>query len=416
MKIAVVGGDERAKHAAWPKGYEIATYQSSRHGGTGERRRLQSAISAGKIDGVVILARWTGHSEDSIPGGVPRVIWPRGVNELAKQIPTLFPLPPGATLPQTETPIEPMVEASMMVETSMTETVPEVTMIKETEPVPVITTAATVHVPEPISVTPMEPPLVQVPEQEAEPKPQEEDMDMETNQKNLLDRILELARAEPDHIFTVQEFAEKLGGKTNQGRRNTVVDRLTRLAQQGFVDHIAKNAYRLTQELLTPEQPIAESSPLNNEDLEDSTWISAIKVREITDYSQSRIRQLVRVGAIHKQGASVGTKYLRADCEALAHRGGRRILPKKTAPKPSPVVVSEPVTTAAAVATVSETTEKLVHLAHIVKTLHSAVDLGVLSPTGALDTFLRLANQEKITHDANSVWSLLVEVATQING
>lgn len=37
-------------------------FQAGRFGGNGELRRLLSALRAGAIDLVVILARWNGHS------------------------------------------------------------------------------------------------------------------------------------------------------------------------------------------------------------------------------------------------------------------------------------------------------------------------------------------------------------------
>jgi hypothetical protein len=63
--IAIVGGDGRA-HAIRVSAV-IRSFPSRRYGGNGSIRRAIEAIDGGKVELVVLLVRWLGHSEfDSI--------------------------------------------------------------------------------------------------------------------------------------------------------------------------------------------------------------------------------------------------------------------------------------------------------------------------------------------------------------
>ena len=60
-RVAVFGGDAR-QAAKWSSLGEPVFFCGRRYGGNGELRRLESALRAGSLDRVVILARWNGHS------------------------------------------------------------------------------------------------------------------------------------------------------------------------------------------------------------------------------------------------------------------------------------------------------------------------------------------------------------------
>jgi hypothetical protein len=60
-RVAILGGDARQKSRWAPYGAPIF-FKARRYGGNGELRRLHSALRAGSIDLVIILARWNGHS------------------------------------------------------------------------------------------------------------------------------------------------------------------------------------------------------------------------------------------------------------------------------------------------------------------------------------------------------------------
>jgi hypothetical protein len=60
-RVAVLGGDGR--HAErWSSDGEVVHFQAPGDGGNGDLRRLQSALRAGSIGLVVIVARWNSHS------------------------------------------------------------------------------------------------------------------------------------------------------------------------------------------------------------------------------------------------------------------------------------------------------------------------------------------------------------------
>ncbi|UQA61348.1 hypothetical protein [Polyangium aurulentum] len=59
--IAIVGGDGRAHHIRVSA--VIRSFPSGRYGGNGSIRRAVAAIDGGKVELVVLLVRWLGHSE-----------------------------------------------------------------------------------------------------------------------------------------------------------------------------------------------------------------------------------------------------------------------------------------------------------------------------------------------------------------
>lgn len=61
-RIAVIGGDGRAKAGLGLGGAEVVRFKSRRDGGNGEARRLAAALKAGGFTRVIILVRWNGHS------------------------------------------------------------------------------------------------------------------------------------------------------------------------------------------------------------------------------------------------------------------------------------------------------------------------------------------------------------------
>lgn len=63
--IAIVGGDGRAHHMRVAA--VIRSFPSRRYSGNGSIRRVIAAIDSGKVELVVLLVRWLGHSEyDSV--------------------------------------------------------------------------------------------------------------------------------------------------------------------------------------------------------------------------------------------------------------------------------------------------------------------------------------------------------------
>ena len=60
-RVAIFGGDARQQDR-WEEYGTAEFFQSPRHGGNGEVRRLAAAMRAGGIGLVVILARWNEHS------------------------------------------------------------------------------------------------------------------------------------------------------------------------------------------------------------------------------------------------------------------------------------------------------------------------------------------------------------------
>lgn len=60
-RVAIFGGDARQAER-WLDLGEPVFFRARRYGGNGELRRLESALRAGALDRVVILARWNAHS------------------------------------------------------------------------------------------------------------------------------------------------------------------------------------------------------------------------------------------------------------------------------------------------------------------------------------------------------------------
>ena len=60
-RVAVLGGDGRFDKRTLPQ-CRVRIFQARRFGGNGPLRCLETALKAGGVDQVVILARWNGHS------------------------------------------------------------------------------------------------------------------------------------------------------------------------------------------------------------------------------------------------------------------------------------------------------------------------------------------------------------------
>lgn len=59
-RVAVYGGDARQIERWGGAGFVF--FESSRHGGNGELRRIEDALRSGRIAEVIILRKWNGHS------------------------------------------------------------------------------------------------------------------------------------------------------------------------------------------------------------------------------------------------------------------------------------------------------------------------------------------------------------------
>lgn len=68
-RIAVLGGDGRP-HSRIPTDAEVRYFAAAGDGGNGEARRLVSALRAGTLDHVYILARWNSHE---VTGRIRRI-------------------------------------------------------------------------------------------------------------------------------------------------------------------------------------------------------------------------------------------------------------------------------------------------------------------------------------------------------
>jgi hypothetical protein len=60
-RVAILGGDGRNPER-WAGLGEVEVYKAPRDGGNGELRRLESAIKAGGIARVLVIARFNAHS------------------------------------------------------------------------------------------------------------------------------------------------------------------------------------------------------------------------------------------------------------------------------------------------------------------------------------------------------------------
>ena len=94
-RIGVIGGDARIHRQAWPTGYVVQTYTGV------DASRLVAAWRAGRLDHIVILTRWVAHgASDTVKRAVPNAItWPRGIPQLAGELPKMFPLRVAASRP-----------------------------------------------------------------------------------------------------------------------------------------------------------------------------------------------------------------------------------------------------------------------------------------------------------------------------
>ncbi len=91
MRIAVVGGDERAGRRDWPPGFEMSFFRAQKWG-AGDLKRLANSLNNGKVDVVITLVRWSAHSSSEVvkKHAKCRVItWDRGIGELIRQLPDL---------------------------------------------------------------------------------------------------------------------------------------------------------------------------------------------------------------------------------------------------------------------------------------------------------------------------------------
>lgn len=95
-RVAIFGGDGRAERVDWPSGYDLQFYPGSTYSKDGWRR-LRTSVQAGRIDHIITIVRFLGHSDDSNAKslGLPMTRWPNGVSELAKRIEELTGMPPG---------------------------------------------------------------------------------------------------------------------------------------------------------------------------------------------------------------------------------------------------------------------------------------------------------------------------------
>ena len=79
-RVAVLGGDGRFRVGRL-SGCRVRRYQSRRHGGNGELRRLEQSLKSGGVDRLIILARWNSHSVTARvmhlcrQRGIPIEIW-----------------------------------------------------------------------------------------------------------------------------------------------------------------------------------------------------------------------------------------------------------------------------------------------------------------------------------------------------
>ena len=64
-RVAVLGGDGRFRSDDLA-GCEVRVFLGRRYGGNGELRRLERSLRSGRIDRVLVLARWNGHSATSL--------------------------------------------------------------------------------------------------------------------------------------------------------------------------------------------------------------------------------------------------------------------------------------------------------------------------------------------------------------
>lgn len=87
LRVAVVGGNERAERRKWPAEYDVTCYQGQRYGGDGELRSLKQALQNDRFDAVVLLVRWMGHSMYEVVRSAAKcrvITWKGGLGGLVK--------------------------------------------------------------------------------------------------------------------------------------------------------------------------------------------------------------------------------------------------------------------------------------------------------------------------------------------
>jgi len=121
--IAIYGGDSRTERLVWPTGYDIRFFKSARDGGSGESLRLINSLRAGKIDTLILLTRFMGHSDFDMLKRSGRtyaksvITWTKGAGELSRQIAELVPAPlPRALLEKKEPTVKPIKKTAPVVE------------------------------------------------------------------------------------------------------------------------------------------------------------------------------------------------------------------------------------------------------------------------------------------------------------
>ena len=102
IRVAVIGGDDRLHLQDWPDSeMDIETY----NGSDSATNNLITSAQKGKVDKVIVLTRWMGHSNyeklrREMPRiGVPILPWTTGVNNLTKNILWFVQGPPPDALP-----------------------------------------------------------------------------------------------------------------------------------------------------------------------------------------------------------------------------------------------------------------------------------------------------------------------------
>lgn len=117
-EIAVYGGDSRIERLDWPKEYNLRFYRSAHDGGRGERQRMIASIKQRKIDVVIMLAKWMGHSDFEDIRRVGRtycdkvITWTNGVSELCRQLRELVPVTQFAAVPDVKPEPPEFIESS----------------------------------------------------------------------------------------------------------------------------------------------------------------------------------------------------------------------------------------------------------------------------------------------------------------
>jgi hypothetical protein len=90
LRVAVVGGDEkRTERAPWPKGINISFYPSEKYGGQRAQKALRAALQSNKIDILILLTNWLGHSTYGMVRDLAQcnvVHWDRGTPEAAEML------------------------------------------------------------------------------------------------------------------------------------------------------------------------------------------------------------------------------------------------------------------------------------------------------------------------------------------